>query len=119
MRLTPRQHLRRTAEFEAVRTAGLRVDVAPFRLQLRLTEGVLRRVGVIASRRTGGAVQRNRAKRLLREAFRLHQDLLPPGCDVVLIARASILTLSGAQVQGVFRNVVERLARRIVQQSHA
>ncbi|MFP4310379.1 MAG: ribonuclease P protein component [Nitriliruptoraceae bacterium] len=43
------------------------------------------RVAVIASRRVGGAVQRNRAKRLLREAVR-HVPL-PPGVDVVLIAR--------------------------------
>lgn len=43
------------------------------------------RVGVIASRRVGGAVQRNRAKRLLREAVR-HVPLRP-GTDLVLVAR--------------------------------
>lgn len=44
------------------------------------------RVAVIASRRVGGAVQRNRAKRLLREATR-HLPLRP-GIDLVLVARA-------------------------------
>ena len=44
------------------------------------------RVAVIASRRVGGAVQRNRAKRLLREAVR--QVALRSATDVVLIARA-------------------------------
>jgi ribonuclease P protein component len=43
------------------------------------------RVAVIASRRVGGAVQRNRAKRLLREAVRLLP--LRPGVDLVLVAR--------------------------------
>jgi ribonuclease P protein component len=49
-------------------------------------------VGVAASRGVGGAVQRNRAKRLLREAMR---DLLPsisPGWDLLLIARPSLLS---------------------------
>lgn len=44
------------------------------------------RVAVVASRRVGGAVQRNRAKRLLREAAR--QLPLRPDVDVVLVARA-------------------------------
>ena len=45
------------------------------------------RVAVVASRRVGGAVQRNRAKRLLREAAR--HITWPAGVDVVLIARAA------------------------------
>jgi ribonuclease P protein component len=45
------------------------------------------RVAVMASRRVGGAVQRNRAKRLLREAAR-HVPFAP-GSDVVLVARAA------------------------------
>jgi ribonuclease P protein component len=45
------------------------------------------RVAVIASRRVGGAVQRNRAKRLLREAAR--HTSWRPGLDVALIARAA------------------------------
>ena len=49
-------------------------------------DGLPARVAVIASRRVGGAVQRNRAKRLLREAAR-HLPL-QSGTDVVLVARA-------------------------------
>jgi ribonuclease P protein component len=54
----------------------------------RADDQVLLRVGFTATRRVGGAVVRNRAKRRLREAARL---LMPahgqPGCDYVLIAR--------------------------------
>lgn len=54
------------------------------------------RLGVTASKRTGSAVQRNRAKRLMREFFRLHKARFPQGYDVVIIAKkeASSLTLS-------------------------
>jgi len=45
------------------------------------------RAAVVASRRVGGAVSRNRAKRLLREVVR--QLAWKPGTDVVLVARAA------------------------------
>ena len=45
------------------------------------------RLGVSVSRKVGGAVVRNRVKRLYREAFRLTQHDLPPGVDLVLIPR--------------------------------
>lgn len=50
-----------------------------------------RKVGVVVSKRTfHDAVDRNRAKRLLREAFRLSRACLPPDIEIVLVARAGI-----------------------------
>lgn len=48
------------------------------------------RIGYITTKRIGGAVQRNRARRLMREAMRSLADSLPEGWDVVLIARQAI-----------------------------
>jgi ribonuclease P protein component len=45
------------------------------------------RLGLSVSRKVGGAVQRNRVKRLLREAFRVAQRALPAGLDLVVVAR--------------------------------
>lgn len=49
------------------------------------------RFGFSVSRRIGKAVVRNRTKRLMAEAVRLQRDLVSPGWDVVLIARAGIV----------------------------
>lgn len=55
-----------------------------------LPEDAPSRVGVITGKRMGKAVQRNRARRLMREAFRLHQHHLKRPLDLILIARQSI-----------------------------
>jgi ribonuclease P protein component len=81
--------LRSAADFDEVRRTGRRAEAGPFTLRLRLrTEGP-RRLGIIASRKAGPSVQRNFAKRTLRELFRKNQDALPPSCDVVVIVRAN------------------------------
>ena len=48
------------------------------------------RLGISASRRLGGAVFRNRWKRLLREAFRLTRTELPEGIDLIVIPRREV-----------------------------
>ena len=45
------------------------------------------RIGIAASKRYANAVGRNRIKRLIREAFRLHILRLPPGCDFVVVPK--------------------------------
>jgi ribonuclease P protein component len=51
------------------------------------------RVGFSVSKRLGGAVDRNRIKRVLREAFRMHGQSLGGNMDLVLIARTPIVEL--------------------------
>ncbi len=102
MRLRAGQRLRRNDDFRAVREQGRRIDCGAFLLTWRLRPpaepAAPARVGVVASRAAvGDAVHRNRAKRRLRELYRRHQHLVPPGCDLVLTARSSLLRLEFAE----------------------
>lgn len=65
-------------------------------------------VAVVASRRVGGAVQRNRARRILREAWREVASLAGDGDDVVIVAREAI---RGAKTQDLVAEMTELLRR--------
>ena len=69
------------------------------------------RLGVVASRKVGNAVERARAKRRLREVFRLNRHLLPPGFrpDIVLVARRSILSAPWPRLVADYAALVSRL----------
>lgn len=110
MRLRAGQHLRRNADFGAVREQGRRVDCGAFLLTWRVRPAVgPARVGVVASRAAvGDAVHRNRAKRRLREIYRKHQNLVPLGLDLVLTARAALLRLAFSEVEERFTSACRK-----------
>jgi ribonuclease P protein component len=67
------------------------------------------RFGFVAGKRTGKAVVRNRVKRIMREAMRAQLGNVPPGLDVVLIARAPIAAASAQDVAEAVASLVPRL----------
>lgn len=67
-----------------------------------------RRCAVAAGKKLGGAVQRNRVRRRLREAYRQERGAYLEGCDIVLLARADALTATYGQICASIRNLFER-----------
>ncbi len=90
--MLPRKHrLTRASDFQRVRRQG-RSWSDPLLVLLRAPNDLeIARFGFSVSRRIGGAVVRNRYRRLMREAVRLQLDRVAPGWDVVLIARQGIV----------------------------
>lgn len=69
------------------------------------------RLGVSVSRKVGGAVERNKVKRVLREAFWELMDRLPPRHDFVIVAKAELKDLIEREgMSGVRANLEEALA---------
>ena len=74
-----------------------------------------RRIGITATKKVGGAVQRNRAKRLIRAAWREVEQEAPSGWDYIFVARGRT---TGAKMQQV-REVMSAQLRRATAPSDA
>ena len=79
-----RHRLSRSLDYQAVYKARKRCQRGPLTIFGRPNQLPHCRLGLSVGRRVGGAVVRNRIKRLLREAFRLSMPELPPGYDFVI-----------------------------------
>lgn len=106
------QRLRKQSDFQQVRKSEHRVHCGPFIVQIELSGAESTSpplLGVIASRRVGNAVKRNRGKRLMREIFRRNAATLPRGGRFVIVLRSSFTRCDYAGLEKEFNGACAKV----------
>jgi ribonuclease P protein component len=113
LRLGRASRLAQSRDFARVRQQGERLAqgclIANWN---RLPDGASPKLGVVTSKKIGGAVDRSRARRLLRETFRQHQYEIAQPVELVLVARNSIAGKRFADVEKDFLAALNRAGLR-------
>ena len=103
-------HIRRRPEFQQVYETGARLHGRLMTVFVLPRSDSRTRLGIAATRKLGGAVVRNRAKRLVREVFRQHKN--PPGLDIVVVPRPALLNAAIGAIESDYASCVDRRGRR-------
>ncbi len=111
------QRVRKRPEFQQIQANGRRVTTPHFVLLVSARAPAedlpQARLGVTVSRKVGNAVVRNRAKRLIREAFRATRSLWPADVDLVVIVKRPLGEKKLADVIDEWTAADKAIARRI------
>ena len=103
------QRIKQSRDFARARAQGQRLAQGTLVANwLKLSAASTTRLGVVTSSKIGGAVVRSRARRLLREVFRAHQNDLRQPVDLVLVARPSIAGKKFYEVEKDFMAALQK-----------
>ena len=100
--------LRKNKDFSAIYKKGKSVGDRFVVLFYRPNGLTYNRTGFLASKKVGNSVQRNRAKRLMKESYRKLETTLPVGYDYIIIARNTINGKKCADVQRSLHSAFRR-----------
>lgn len=98
-------------DFALVKNEGKRKVFSNFIFQIRLNipkseffsnELDSKRIGIIAGKRFGNAVERNKGKRIVRQLFLKHKEMLPISCKVVIVLKKDFLKSNYTKIEKEF-----------------
>jgi ribonuclease P protein component len=107
------RRVRRRVEFQKVFERGVRVHGRYLTLLMAPAPGTRSRLGLVASKKLGGSVARNRAKRLIREIFRQHPPQAGRPVDVLVIPRRELFDAVYPSLEDDFQGACRRAAARL------
>jgi ribonuclease P protein component len=110
MKLRACERIRRRADFQQAYEHGARVHGRYSTLFILPNKLDVGRLGIAATKKLGGAVQRNRAKRLIREIFR--HNKIASGFDVVVVPKRELLQAALTVLEADYRSTLERRLRQ-------
>lgn len=102
----PGEHVRKRADFELIYKTGFKRSGRLMTMFTRERETGPARLGIAATRKMGAAVERNRAKRLVRELFRHNKPVT--ATDVVVVPRREMLAAPYDRIETEFRVLLSR-----------
>jgi ribonuclease P protein component len=109
--LGPERRLKRRRDFLRLQGRGDRRYGRRFIYYFRASPTGVTRLGITVSRKVGGAVTRNRIKRLVREVYRRHLQTFERPVDLVMIAKRGVDDFSYVHIEEEFTHVVTRYFR--------
>ena len=101
------QHIRHRTDFQHVYDRGRKLHGRTMTIFLLPRPDAVTRLGIAATKKLGGAVERNRAKRLVREVFR--RNPAPPGYDIVVVPRQAVFDVSFNSLESEYVATLGRL----------
>jgi ribonuclease P protein component len=104
------ERIRRRADFQQAYGQGVRIHGRYSTIFVLPNNQGLARLGIAATKKLGGAVRRNRAKRLIREVFR--RNKIAAGFDIVVVPRRELLEAGLSALEADYRNTLERRLRQ-------
>jgi ribonuclease P protein component len=102
----------RPSDYQAIYKTGRKIHSSHFVLFSRVNALGHSRLGITASRKAGGAVVRNRTKRLFREIFRRCRNQIPGLFDIVVNVKSGCAGINYDDLKVEFLNAVKKLADR-------
>lgn len=106
--------LNQNKEFLKLYRMGKRVFSPEMVIYFKKTKRKYNRLGITVGKKVGCAVQRNRAKRIIRQAYRECEAILPIGMDMVVVAQPAINGVKSTQLQEFLAGTGSRKMRELL-----